>query len=191
MHTFEPLHMVNRKLEIVADQHRIAFHGKEFSLAAVDRIAYSSTRLRVNGSYMGTSFHLRIGQGPTWSQFMLDSGWKDGRLEDFTQFWARLVDLLEATACPRIADRLVASVVAGNDETFGGVVVGPAGVRAKRPLAKVVPWNDVMGTRFDGRGNIQVLVQAGRSAKVKPRFMAGTSQWNSVVLPRVIARFTG
>jgi len=194
MSAYEPnqaLHLVDRKQEIYADQHRIVSRGIEFTLAAVDRLAYSATATRINGSYMGTNFMVRLGQGSVVDTFMLDSGWKDGRLEEFRAFWGGVVDLLEATVCPRLAEDAVTAIAGGGRVAFGSIVAGPGGVRSKGPFGREIPWSDVVGTEVSNIGQLRVQVQKPGAAKVKPRLSAGLNQWNAVLLPRVVAAFTG
>jgi hypothetical protein len=177
-----------RALEIVGDANRIAFRGKEFSLAAVDRVAYRSVASRVNGAYMGTSFLLKLGQGSTHDTLLLDGGRRDKRLDELRAAWTGLVDLVEAHVTPRIATDAVATIDGGGTVAFGSIVAGPEGVKAKRPLAKVIPWSDIAGTEISNIGLLQVSVRRD-DGSTKARLSAGLDQWNTVVLPRVVAHF--
>lgn len=178
--------MTVRALEIIGDANRIAFRGKEFSLAAVDRVAYRSVASRVNGAYMGTSFLLKLAQGSTHDMFLLDGGSRDKRLDEFRAAWTGLVDLVEAHATPRIAANAVATIGGGGTVAFGSIVAGPDGVKAKRPLAKVIPWSEITGTEISNIGLMQVSVRRDNGS-TKAKLSAGLDQWNTVVLPQVVA----
>jgi hypothetical protein len=66
------------------------------------------------------------------------------------------------------------------------------------PIARV---RDRESSRSPGRGRsvrsageigrLRVQVQPGRTGKVKSKLAAGLDQWNTVVLPRVVAAFAG
>lgn len=185
--TAEVVRLSHKALEVVGDGRRISIRGKVFDLGTVDRVAYIATRRKVNGSYMGTAFSLSLGQGDTKEQFIVDSGWRDKQLEEYREAWNALVDMVEATASPRIAEQAVATIGAGGNVRYTNVVVGPQGLQARRPLASLVPWGEVLGTKPDGVGNLRVLVR-GRSAKPKMKFLVPLGGWNTVVLPRVVAR---
>ncbi|HEY8546018.1 MAG TPA: hypothetical protein VIL36_13260 [Acidimicrobiales bacterium] len=192
MSTYEPpsLHIVDRKLEVVADRHRIACKRSEFPLTAIDRVAYQATVHRLNGAYMGTAFTVKLGAGDRHDTFILDSGSKDGRLDEFRAFWEGVVDLLETWVCPRIAEQAVHTIAGGGRVSFGGIVAGPHGLRSKAPLARTIPWTDVVGTEVERVGYLRLQVRNG-SGRTKARLRAGLLQWNTVVLPRVVAAFAG
>jgi hypothetical protein len=180
---------VNKKLEIVGDARQIAFKGNVFDLDAVDRVAYRSVALRIDGAYMGTSFWVRLGQGTRADQFVLDSKSHDRRLDEFRSAWYGLVDFLEARACPRIGKEAIATISSGGTVAFGSIVAGPDGVRARRPLARMIPWREVAGTAVDNQG-MHVLVRRNGS-EPKAKLLAGLEQWNTVVLPRVVDHLAG
>ena len=180
---------VSKKLEVVGDARQIAFKGHAFDLDAVDRVAFWSVALRVNGSYMGTSFWVKLSQGKLADQFVLDSKSHDRRLEEFRSAWYGLVELLEARVCPRIGEEAIATINAGGTAAFGPIIAGPDGLRARRPLARVIPWSEVAGTTVDNQG-MHVLVRRNGS-EPKAKLLAGLAQWNTVVLPRVVDRLAG
>jgi hypothetical protein len=175
----------HRGLQVVGNEQAISFHGETFPLAEVDRVAYRAVASRVNGAYMGTSFWLRLGRPGKTSQFMLDGGSRDKRLDEFQAAWSGLVDLVEAAVCPRLAQQAVTTISAGGTVTYGSIVAGPDGVKARRPLAKTIPWADVTGTQVNNVGIMQVLVRQS-GGKTKGKLSAGLDQWNTVVLPRVV-----
>jgi hypothetical protein len=178
-----------KSLEIVGNAERIAFRGKEFSLAEVDRVAYRGVANRLNGAYMGTTFLLKLGQGGTHDMVFLDGGRKDQRLDEMRAAWNGLVDLVEAHASPRIVANAVATIRGGGTVTFGGIVAGPDGVKAKRPLAKVIGWSEISGAEVNNLGLMQILVHRDNGS-TKGKMTSGLDQWNTVLLPRVVAHFT-
>ncbi|HET6949767.1 MAG TPA: DUF2510 domain-containing protein [Acidimicrobiales bacterium] len=183
-------------LEVVADGDRIAFvrpdpsKSHTFALDAVDRVAFESVARWVNGSYWGTKFSMKLGQGDTTDKFTFDSGSTDERIEELRAAWTGLVDLLTATACRRIVDQAVATVAAGGSVTFGGIVVSPEGLRHSGRFAKVVPWTEITGTEVDSGGALCVLTH-GRAGKPQRKLLSSRLQWNIVLLPFVVARFSG
>jgi hypothetical protein len=179
----------HRALEVVGDRRAISFRGQTYPLAEIDRVAYRATRKRLNGAYMGTLFHVRVATPAAKGEFILDDGSRDRRLDEFHAAWQGLVDLLEAEVVPRLAAAHAATIAGGGTVTYGGIVAGPAGVKAKLPLASTIPWAAVAGTTLDAVGSLQIVVHRdGREPKAKLR--SGLDQWNTVVLPRVVDRFT-
>jgi hypothetical protein len=178
-----------KKLEIVGNAQRISFRGKDFSLAEVDRVAYRGAVNRINGAYMGTTFLLKLGRGSTHDMVLLDGGTKDQRLDEMRAVWNGLVDLVEAHASPRIVADAVATITGGGTVAFGGIVAGPDGVKAKRPLAKVVPWSEISGAEVNNLGLMQLMARRD-GGSTKGKMTSGLDQWNTVLLPRVLAHFT-
>jgi len=179
-----------KALDIAGDARAISFRGTTYPLAEVDRVAYKATRHSINGAYMGTMFQFRLSRPGASGQFALDGGSRDTNIDAFRACWNGCVDLVEAVVCPRLAAQDIARVAAGGTVTYGGIVVGAEGVRAKRPLAKVIPWQEVTGTETNAVGALRVLTRRdGKGDKAK--LWAGVDTWNTVLLPRLVRHFTG
>jgi len=175
---------VSGKHELVAKAETLAMLETIFTLGEVDRVAYWVQGMKINGSYMGTDFTIQLSQGDKRRAFFLKSGHRDGNLEYARDSWSQLVDLLESTVCPRLAADVIHTVEAGETAKLGMVAVSSEGVRRRQKLsAKTVRWAEVTGTEVGAR-DVKVL---GRDAKVL--VAAGASEFNAVLLPRVVKHF--
>ncbi len=140
--------------------------------------------MRINGSYMGTAFVIHLSHGDQRGAFYLRSGHRDDNLEYARDAWYRLVDRLEAAVCPRLTGRVIEAVDAGETVKLGMIAVSSDGVRRRQKLfAKTVPWSQVAGTEIGAR-EVKVV---GHNAEVL--MVAGTSDFNAVLLPRVVKHF--
>lgn len=175
---------VSGKHEVVATGETIDMAGTVFTLSEVDRVAYWVQGMKINGSYMGTDFVIQLGQGDQRRAVYFKSGHRDDNLDYARDAWYRLVDRLEATVCPRLAASVIAAIAAGETVKLGMVAVSIAGVRRRQKLfAKTVPWAEVTGTEIGAR-EVKVL---GSDAKVL--MTAGTTEFDAVLLPRVVKHF--
>lgn len=179
--------LTDGRLRLTADTEHISFRGLDFSLAAIDRVAYSRWIHRLNGAYMGTQHLLKLSQPGQTGQVLLDSKSTDERLEDLSTAWHGVVALLETRVCPRLVERITTSVVGGEPHRFGGIVAGPEGVRARRPLARTIPWSEVTGTEVHPVGQLRVTVRRPGGGE-RTRLLAGLDHWDVVLLPHVVDR---
>jgi hypothetical protein len=176
------------KRELVAGQDTIAIGEHEFPLHLVDRVVYRAAT-RINQA----SYVIGLAQGERAHTFAFTAYRKGTAMEDAAVTWRRLVDLLEGTVCPRIADSAVQAVSAGTTVTFGGprssrVDVSPEGLRPRRPFARTIPWARV--TTADLAAGLARVWTAGADGTPAPRpaLCIDMTGWNAVVLPRVVRR---
>ncbi|CAG7613408.1 hypothetical protein [Actinacidiphila bryophytorum] len=185
----DEIRLRHAKRELVAGQDGITIGGHEFPLHLVDRVVYRAAT-RINQA----SYVIGLAQGARTHTFAFTAYRKGTELEDAAVTWRRLVDLLESTVCPRIAESAVRTVSAGTTVTFGGprssrVDVSPEGVRPRRPFARTIPWARV--TTADLAGGLARVWAAGADGTParKPALCIDMTGWNAVVLPRVVRHF--
>ena len=181
----------NDKLHLTATTDRIAINDAVFPVGDIDRVAYWFGAKRLNGSYVGTSFWLRVGSGATSAHFFMDSGSHDTRLEEGHSWWGPVADLLTMHVVPRIVRTIVASIDRGETVNFGGLGCPAAdrrGLRIRKPFASPIPWNDMRGTVFE-HGRMRVLVADGGGGEPKAKMLIGLDQWNSATIPDVIEHY--
>ncbi|OWY63464.1 hypothetical protein B7486_52990 [cyanobacterium TDX16] len=188
--TTVPVTLHDKQIDLYADAERISYRGLEFRLAALERIAYKTWIYRLNGAYMGTQFLVKLDQPGLRDSFLLDSKSKDERLDDFRAAWLGVVALLEAHVAPRLAEVAVTTIAGGGEHRFGSCVATAEGLRARRPLARTIPWAQITGIDVNDVGHVSVRVRDERG-KEKGKLLLGFDQWDVVLLPRVIARLGG
>lgn len=159
----------------------IEMGGRTFRLARVDRVAYHAAARLGQASYT-----IGLGSGGVRRRFAFDAFGRGTELEDARETWRRLVELLEATACPRLAEAAVTAISAGGKVKFGGGAVpridaDAAGLRQFGPLHGRVGWDLVAGADLR-EGVVRVWTVGGE----RP-LRAGMAGWNAVLLPRVVA----
>jgi hypothetical protein len=173
----------SRRRELVADGDEISVGGKVFRLDEVNRVAYSAAA-RINQAI----YTIGLAQGGSKSLFLFEAYRRGTEMEDMRATWRKLVALLEATACPRIAQSAVRGICAGDKISFGNRIDADAeGLRPFKLFAKKVPWSQVTGADLD-KGVVRVWTAVGAGTESKPRMSVDMGGWNAVVLPRVIAR---
>jgi hypothetical protein len=178
------------KQELVAAGEMLSIGGKEFDLSRVDRVTFRvATRLN-QASYL-----IGVAQGDKKCRFMFDAYKRLTELDETYQLWLGVVDLLERTACQRIADSAGDAISAGGTATFGGapaarIDADAEGLRPHRPFGKKVPWSQVAEARMV-RGQVEVLTEDELAAGRRPKLSIDMSGWNAVVLPRVVAQLAG
>jgi len=167
---------------LVASGDAISIGNRVFRLAEVDRVAYHAAA-RINQA----SYSIGLAAGDAKSRFAFDAFRRGTEFDDARETWRRLVELLETTACPRIAHTAVRAISAGETVKFGGSLsprldADAEGLRRYELFAKKVPWPEI--TEVDMReGQVRVWT----SGCVKPAIAVGMFGWNAVVLPRVAA----
>lgn len=166
---------------LVAAGDAISIGARVFRLADVDRVAYYAAARTNQACY---SIGLAVGESK--SRFAFDAFRRGTEFDDARETWRRLVELLETTVCPRIADTSVRAISAGETVNFGGAL-GPRidadadGLRYYELRTKKVPWPEI--TDVDMReGQVRVWTSGG----AKPAIAIGMFGWNAVVLPRVV-----
>ncbi len=152
-----------------------------FHLPAVDRVAY-----HVASRSNRASFRIRLRQAATTCDFMVDAYRRGTELDDTRAAWQNLIELVERSACPNIAQTAIDAIVAGGTVAFGGAPAGridgnAAGLRPRRVFAKTVPWSRIAKADF-GDG----LVRVWTTDDERPAMSVDMSGWNAVVLPRVV-----
>lgn len=168
-----------RTLAAAADV--IVIGDRVFRLAEVDRVAYHAAARAHQASYA-----LGLGRGPVRSRFVFDAFRRGSEFEEARETWRRLVELVEAAACPRIARAAVDTITAGATARFGGrprIEADAEGLR--RWFAPKVPWAAVLGADLHAG---QVRVWTGGP---EPELVTGMAGWNAVVLPRVAGMLAG
>src|SRR5690348_1958437 len=95
--------------------------SETFGWDEIDRVAYRAVDHHVNGSYINSTFTIRVGSGTRTAQFELSSGTTgflktkvDTEKRDASQeSWRAAVGILEDRVCVRIATAAVAAVLSG------------------------------------------------------------------------------
>ena len=178
----------NGKQELIATTAWITIQGEPFPLADIDTVQWTAVRSHVNGAYMGTLLNLRIRAGERKGDFGMSTGSTNKRLDEFTDAYARIVGLLDAVVCPRLAAGMAAAVRSGQTLTLGPVgarvELTTDGFRLKKPLSKVVPWSRVAGTELDG-GRVYFLLHKDGRDEPKRHSMVPLDGENIVVLPHL------
>jgi hypothetical protein len=179
------------RTEVAATTDSIRVGDTTFALAELDGVEYSAVRSHLNGAYMGTHFLLRLRAGDRRGDFGMNTTHKDERLDEFREAYGRLVMLLDATVCARLAADMATRLAAGETITLGPagarVELTNEGFRLKKPLSKVVPWARVAGTEVEG-GRVFFLVRKQADREPKRHSMVGLDGENMVVLPHLVHR---
>jgi hypothetical protein len=174
--------------ELVATLDTIWVGGEAFPLAVIDSVQWTAIRSHLNGAYMGTLFTLRIQSRGRKGDFAMDSKSRNERLDEFAEAYSRVVSLLDAIVCPRLAGDMATAMRAGETITLGPtgarVELSAAGFRLKKPLSKVVPWERVFGTESEG-GRIYFLVRKKDGEAPKHHSLVPLDGANVVVLPHL------
>jgi hypothetical protein len=174
-------------LSLVAAGGVITIGERTFRLTDVDRVAYRAAA-QINLAH----YRIGVGHGDTQCTFVFDAYRRGTEMDDTRDLWLRLVALLEASACPRIADSAVRAITAGRPVAFGSqpasrIDADAGGLRPRRPFARAIPWREISGADLhDG----QVRIWRHGSGR-KPAMSTDMSGWNAVVLPRVVAALAG
>lgn len=182
------IRMRSGRRELVASGEVISIGDREFRLTEVTRVMYRAA-CRANQA----SYTIGLARGDQRCTFMFDAYRRGTELEDAREAWTRLVALLEATTCPRIAARLVRTIVTGGTVPFGGspsarIDANAEGLCPHRPFAKTVPWSQITGADTSN-GQVRVWTVANGAITRKPKMSLDMFGWNAVVLPRVVAAF--
>lgn len=179
--------------ELAAGPDWITLGAETFVLAEIDTVQWTAVRSHVNGAYMGVLFTVRVRAGDRKGEAALDTGSRNTRIDEFTDAHGRVVALLDAVVCPRLADEVAARIRAGETVTLGPagarVELSAAGFRLKKPLAKVVPWERVVGTEMEGGRVWFLLERPGKDPK--RHSMVPLDGENMVVLPHLVRLLTG
>jgi hypothetical protein len=176
--------------ELVATGTTLTIGDAVFDLNRIDRVIYKAA-IRINQA----SYTIGVAAGDEKNVFMVDAYRRGTEFTDVRDAWNRLVSLLEATACPRLARAALASIRRGETVTFGAppanrIDADTAGVRPRRPFARVTPWSAVADVRLL-EGQVQLFTAAELAAGKAAKLRIDMSGWNAVLLPRVAAAFIG
>jgi hypothetical protein len=174
-------------VSLVATGGVITVGDRAFRLADVDRVAYRAAA-QINLAH----YRIGVGHGDTQSTFMFDAYRRGTEMDDTRNVWLKLVALLEATACPRIADSALRAIAGGRSVAFGSrpaarIDATAKGLRPRKPFARVVPWREISGADLHD-GQVRIWSHGSRR---KPTMSTDMSGWNAVVLPRVVAALAG
>jgi len=179
------------RTEVTATADSIAVGDETFALAELEGIEYSAVRSHLNGAYMGTAFSFRLRAGDRRGDFGMSTNHKEERIDEFREAYGRLVVLLDATVCARLAADMATRLGAGEMITLGPagarVELTSEGFRLKKPLSKIVPWAHVAGTEVEG-GRVFFLVRKRGDGEPKRHAMVGLDGENMVVLPHLVHR---
>ena len=174
--------------EIAAGVDWISIDGEVFAFGELDSVQWTAVRSHLNGAYMGVHYRLRVRAGDRKGDSMMDTGSKNTRIDEFTEAYGRIVVLLDSFVCPRLAGDMATAIRAGETITLGPagarVELTAAGFRLKKPLAKVVPWEQVVDTETEGG---RLWFRLHRVDKDPKRHaMVGLEGDNIVVLPHLV-----
>jgi hypothetical protein len=174
--------------ELVASGNVISIGEQVFQLDAVDRVVYHSAT-RINQA----SYTIGLAQGAQKCRFMVDAYRRGSEFKDMSDSWSRLVTLLEATACRRIAQDATHVINSGGTFFFGSlpanrIDANAEGLRFRRIFSKRVPWDQITSADLR-KGEVQVWTSTNRAVSVSadPKMSIAMSGWNAVVLPRVVS----
>jgi hypothetical protein len=183
----EPGHGMRKPL--VATTDRLVIDTETFLLDELDSVQWTAVRSHVNGAYMGTLFTVRVRAGDRKGDIGMAPGSRDTRLDELSEAYQRVVGLLDALVCPRLARDMADRIRAGETITLGPagarVELSAAGFRLKKPLAKVVPWSRVVRVELEGGRAFFLLHKEGRD-EPKRHSMVPLDGANIVVLPHLL-----
>lgn len=176
------------KRELVATTDRLVIDGQVFLLDDLTTVQWRAIRENLNGAYLGTSFTIRVRAGDRVGDYGMNPGSKDIRLDELADAYARVVGLLDAVVCPRLAAAMAAELRAGHTITLGPagarVELTIEGFRLKKPWSKPVPWDRVVGCELDG-GRVYFLLRKGDGPEVKRHSAVPLEGDNILVLPHL------
>lgn len=183
---FGEIRLGSGKRQLVASNGALSIGDQVFRLDGVDRVVYRSAA-RINQA----SYTIGVAQGAEKHTFMVDAYKRGTELDDTRNTWQRFVALLEATACPRIAQDAVQIIASGGTFTFGGPLASridadAEGLRPRHLFAKRIPWSRIVDADL-GNGLARVWTSTDGVPDPKPRLSIDMSGWNAVILPRVVA----
>jgi hypothetical protein len=178
------------KRELVASGGVITVGDQVFHLVGVDRVVYRAAA-RINQA----SYRIGLAQGDAKCIFTFDAYKRGTELEDTRKLWGQLVELLESTACPRIAHSAAQAITSGQAVTFGSspaarINADAEGLRPRQPFAKTVPWSQIVGADLH-EGQVRVWTATDGITDKKPKMSIDMMGWNAVVLPRVVGILGG
>jgi len=166
--------------------------GVGLSWPEIDRVRYSAVDRHINGSYMGTTFTIAVGNAAKKQvTFMLDSGTTGAlktkidheRRDRNKAEWIRAVEILEDRVCVPLIAATVTTVLQGGSAEMAGLTLDPRGVHKGGLFSKSVAWGDFAGTEVR-HPYLRVLIRAGE--KTKKGLEIPNAGWNVVLLPRAI-----
>jgi hypothetical protein len=166
--------------------------GVGLSWPEIVRVRYSAVDRHINGSYMGTTFTIVVGNAVKKQlTFMLDSGTTGAlktkidheRRDRNKAEWIKAVEILEDRVCVPLIASTVTTVLQGGSAEMSGLTLDPRGVHKAGLFSKSVAWRDVAGTEVR-HPYFRVLVRVGD--KTKKGLEIPNAGWNVVLLPRVI-----
>jgi hypothetical protein len=173
--------------ELVATGNTISIGDQVFPLGDVDRVAYRAAT-RINQA----SYGIALARGDTSCRFLFDAYRRGTDLEDKRAIWNRLVELIEATAVPRITAAAVRTIGAGQTVRLGSPAIDAVdldaeGIRRHRPFAAKLPWDRVArADLYQGLARVWTMVDG--TVATTPKIGIPIFGWNAVVLPDVVAR---
>lgn len=180
----------NHKLTLAATPQGFTINDVDFACDSIDRACHWATIKRLNGAYQGTDFWLKLQQGDTEKYFFTQSGSKDQRLQECQDWWYPVGQLLADQVYPRLMASVQRSIDAGESVRFGSVAVDRRGIRARRPLARVVPWANIVGTTVD-LDFMRIVVRDSSTTEPKRKFLIGLAEWDVGLLPRLVEHNRG
>src|SRR5690349_3898410 len=166
--------------------------GVSFGWPEIDRVRYSAVDRHINGSYMGTTFTIAVGNAAKkQTTFMLDSGTTGAlktkidheRRDRNKAEWIKAVEILEDRVCVPLIAATVTTVLQGGSTQMSGLTLDPRGVHKAGLFSKSIAWPQIAGTEVRSP-YFRVLVRAGD--KTKKGLEIPNVGWNVVLLPRVI-----
>ena len=176
------------KRELLATTDRLVIDDQVFLLAEITAVQWRAIRENLNGSYLGTSFTIRVRAGDRPGNYIMSPGSKNVRLDELADAYARVVGLLDAVVCPRLAEAMAAELRAGQTVTLGPagarVELTIDGFRLKKPWSKVVPWERTVGCELDG-GRVYFLLRKGDGPDTKRHSAVPLEGDNILVLPHL------
>lgn len=179
---------------LVASGDTMTIDGNDtYDLRALKAVSYDAVRRHLNGAYQGTDFKVQFKQDKRTRMFLLATNHRDENIDEYRESWRQLVKRIEAVAIPRLGDKVVAAVRAGETVSIGPaggkIVLSTEGVKKGGLFGKRVPWSQVAGTDVDN-GTIRVLGSKVPGAAETVIGGVHTAEWNSCVLPYVVSRLT-
>ncbi|OHV32473.1 MULTISPECIES: hypothetical protein [Pseudofrankia] len=179
-----------KKQDLVATAQAITIGEQYFDLSTVDRVIYRAAA-RINQA----SYRIGLAHGDVTAIFTFDAYKRGTELEDSRRLFEQVVQLLEATACPAIAQRAAHAVTAGHPVAFGSspaarITADAQGLRPRQPFAKTVPWSQIVGADLR-EGQARVWTATNGVTDKKPKMSIDMMGWNAVVLPRVVRMLGG
>jgi hypothetical protein len=174
--------------EIALGDQWISFDGETFAFAEIDTVHWTAVQSRLNGAYMGVSYMVRVRAGDRKGEAVMDTGSHNARIDEFSDAYSGIVSDLDALVCPRLASDMATRMRAGQTVTLGPagarVELSAPGFRLKKPLSKVVPWDQVAGTEMEGGRLWFLLHQPGKDPKRHSTVPLDGD--NIVVLPHLV-----